>query len=132
MAKSVSPYAGQRAASFGFKDIMYEKTGFVARITINRPSRSNSLNLRTLMSAAVKDAAWDDAVAVLVLETGAGDRAFSTGADLQEQKGCFLGNRRIIGNGWGGIYRVARRIARNRQAHDRPVELAWWSAEGTN
>lgn len=37
------------------------------------------------MSTAVQDASWDDAIAVLVL-TGAGDRAFSTGADLREQE----------------------------------------------
>jgi enoyl-CoA hydratase/carnithine racemase len=37
------------------------------------------------MNLALKDASWDDSVAVVVL-TGAGDRAFCTGADLQEQR----------------------------------------------
>jgi enoyl-CoA hydratase/carnithine racemase len=37
------------------------------------------------MNLALKDASWDDEIAVLVL-TGAGERAFCTGADLQEQE----------------------------------------------
>jgi enoyl-CoA hydratase/carnithine racemase len=37
------------------------------------------------MQIALKDITWDDRVAVLVL-TGAGERAFCTGADLKEQE----------------------------------------------
>jgi enoyl-CoA hydratase/carnithine racemase len=47
----------------------------------------NAVNFGVLreMNVALKDASWDDTVAVLVL-TGAGDRAFCTGADLKEQQ----------------------------------------------
>ena len=62
---------------------MYEKQGGVARITINRPTKLNSLTGATLgeLSAALKDAAADREVGVVVL-TGAGDRAFCAGGDI--------------------------------------------------
>ena len=41
------------------------------------------------MGRAFQDASFDDAVAVIVL-TGAGERAFCTGADLREQREHFL------------------------------------------
>jgi len=71
----------------GFRHILYEKQPAAARVTINRPEVHNALNLATLreMSRAFEDAAGDDAVAVVVL-TGAGERAFCTGADLDEQE----------------------------------------------
>jgi len=83
--------ASQPAHAFGFERIRYEKTGWGATVTINRPEVHNCLDFQTLreMSRAFEDASWDDGVAVLVL-TGAGDRAFSTGADLKEQEEFFL------------------------------------------
>jgi len=83
--------ASQPAHAFGFERIRYEKSGWRATVTINRPEVHNCLDFQTLreMGQAFEDASWDDAVAVLVL-TGAGDRAFSTGADLKEQEEFFL------------------------------------------
>jgi len=77
--------AGRPAESFQFKDILYEKKDWVARVTINRPKVYNSYSTETLleMGEAFQDAAWDDGVAVLVL-TGAGDKAFCTGGDVRE------------------------------------------------
>ncbi len=59
-------------------------------ITIDRPDVLNALDRSTLRALrdAFRDASDDDAVGVVVL-TGAGDRAFSTGADLGEQE-AFL------------------------------------------
>lgn len=76
-----------------FENILYDKTGYKATITINREDKLNCVNLETIqeMITAFKDAAWDDNIAVVVL-TGAGKRAFSSGADLQEQEEYFLGN----------------------------------------
>ncbi len=56
-------------------------------VTIDRQPVLNALNRPTLVAlrAAFLDAADDDRVGVVVL-TGAGDRAFSTGADLDEQE----------------------------------------------
>jgi enoyl-CoA hydratase/carnithine racemase len=75
-------------AELGYERIRYERdtdTG-VATLTINRPQVLNALDLPTLkeMSHAFEQASWDEAVAVVVV-TGAGDRAFCTGADLDEQ-----------------------------------------------
>lgn len=80
-------YVGRDPAGFKFECILYEKTGYIARVTLNRPAVLNAINYETLqeLQIAFKDAMWDDRVAVLVL-TGTGDRAFCTGADLKEQQ----------------------------------------------
>lgn len=80
-------FAGKPTEDFDFKSILYEKKDGRATITFNRPEVLNAVNHQMLieLSIAFKDASWDDSVAVLVL-TGAGDRAFCTGADLKEQK----------------------------------------------
>jgi enoyl-CoA hydratase/carnithine racemase len=80
-------YVGRDPASFGFEGIRYEKDGWMATVTFNRPERYNAVNYQVLkeLQQAFLDATWDDSVAVLVL-TGAGDRAFCTGADLVEQQ----------------------------------------------
>jgi enoyl-CoA hydratase/carnithine racemase len=80
------PYTGRPAESFDFHFIRYEKLGYRATITFNRPEVLNCVNGPMLLeiSAAVRDVSHDDALAVLVL-TGAGERAFCTGADLKEQ-----------------------------------------------
>jgi enoyl-CoA hydratase/carnithine racemase len=71
--------------AFGFEDILYRKEGGVATVTFNRPKAHNSYRTSTLieLKEAFRDAAVDDAVAVIVL-TGAGDKAFCTGGDVKE------------------------------------------------
>ncbi len=88
-------YKGWPAKSFKFEHIIYEKNGYKAVITINRPKVLNCMNLTTIqeLTAAFKDASWDDNIAVVIL-TGAGRQAFSTGADLAEQTEYFLNNPR--------------------------------------
>jgi enoyl-CoA hydratase/carnithine racemase len=100
------------AASFAFECIRYEKTPPVARVTINRPQVHNALNFAALreMSRAFEDVSWDDAIAVLVL-TGAGDRAFCTGADLAEQA-AFLRRPRDYWK-WMGAFIEAQERLRN-------------------
>jgi enoyl-CoA hydratase/carnithine racemase len=80
-------YTGKDPGEFNFKSILYQKSDQRATITINRPEVLNAVNIGVLqeLSLALKDASWDDRVAVLVL-TGAGERAFCTGADLNEQQ----------------------------------------------
>ncbi len=70
----------------GFERIIYTKGEGRATVTLNRPAVYNCFNFQTLseMARAFLDASWDDEVGVLVL-TGAGDKAFCTGADLDEQ-----------------------------------------------
>ncbi len=80
-------YTGRPADSFDFKYILYRKERRIATITFNRPAVLNCVNYPLLieLTTALHDAAFDDSVAVLVL-TGAGDRAFCTGADMIEQQ----------------------------------------------
>ena len=64
-------------------EVLYEIDRGVARVTINRPERRNSMSFGVMrgLRDAVAAAKLDDAVRVLVL-TGAGDKAFCAGADL--------------------------------------------------
>lgn len=70
-----------------FEDIIYEKKERRAVITINRPKVLNAFRAKTLyeMIEAIIDCWKDNEIGVLVL-TGAGDKAFSTGGDQKEKK----------------------------------------------
>ncbi len=80
------------AQSFDFSTIRYEKTDHRATITLDRPEVLNAVNFTMLreLRDAIEDVSWDDRIRVLVV-TGAGDRAFCTGADLKEQQQRCLG-----------------------------------------
>jgi enoyl-CoA hydratase/carnithine racemase len=66
-----------------FQNIIYEKRGPVAVLTINREERLNAINARTSqeMEQAWSDFREDPALRVAVL-TGMGQKAFCTGMDL--------------------------------------------------
>ncbi|HKZ94852.1 MAG TPA: enoyl-CoA hydratase-related protein [Candidatus Bathyarchaeia archaeon] len=72
-----------------FKNTLYEKNEGIATITINRPDALNALDQETIMEISVRleDAEKDENIRVMVI-TGAGDRAFSAGADLRMMKGA--------------------------------------------
>ncbi len=91
MSSTDTSLAALPPEQLGFKRIMYEKEGYTARITINRPDVLNCFDLLTLkeLARAYEDASWDDAIAVVVI-TGAGQRSFCTGADLKEQEERIL------------------------------------------
>ncbi len=84
-------YSGKTPGDLSFRNILYTKGNWRATITLNRPQVYNCLNLETLreLSAAFEDASWDDEVAVIIV-TGAGEKAFCTGADMKEWKEDFL------------------------------------------
>jgi len=67
-----------------FETIVYEKSGPVARLTMNRPDRLNGMTNRMLVETreAVAAAAEDRTLRVLVL-TGAG-KSFCPGADISQ------------------------------------------------
>jgi enoyl-CoA hydratase/carnithine racemase len=75
-------------ADLGFEFVRYDRdpVAAVATVTIDRPEVLNALDFPTMreLSRAFEQASWDDEIAVVVV-TGAGDRAFCTGADLDEQ-----------------------------------------------
>ncbi len=80
----------QAPEAFGFEMIQYEKYQGRAKITLNRPEVFNAFNFQLFreMTRAVEDASWDDSIGVLII-TGAGDKAFCTGADMKEQNAYF-------------------------------------------
>jgi dihydroxynaphthoic acid synthetase len=67
-------------------DILYAVSDGVARITINQPAKLNAFTADMIkkMIASVRRAGDDDTVGVIVL-TGAGDRAFSSGGDVSTE-----------------------------------------------
>ena len=67
------------------KNVLYEKKGPIAYVTLNRPKVLNALNQATIdeLNAAFHDARDDAAVRGVIL-TGAGDKAFAAGADISE------------------------------------------------
>lgn len=64
-------------------EVRYDVSGPVATVTIDRPERRNAMSWSVIadLRARLAEAKNDDAVRVVVL-TGAGDRAFCAGADL--------------------------------------------------
>lgn len=68
-----------------YQEILYEVTGPLALITINRPDKHNAISLATLaeLRTAVAVGAEDNSVRVIAI-TGAGGRAFASGSDLSE------------------------------------------------
>jgi len=100
----MSTYAGKAPAEFSFRQILYTKAPWRATITINRKAVHNCLDLATLreIGTALEDAAWDDNVAVVVV-TGAGTKAFCTGADMKEWSEEFL-HRPNDFHKWMGVF----------------------------
>jgi E-phenylitaconyl-CoA hydratase len=93
--------------------VLYEQTGPIATITLNRPEAMNAIDPPTHEALL---AAWtrfrDDDSAWVAILTGAGDRAFSAGADLKTMiPGAFGAGGRGYdpsahdGYGLGGITR---------------------------
>ncbi len=68
-----------------YENIRYEPADGVAWITVDRPDKLNALNRRTVeeLTEAAARALADGEIGVLVL-TGAGEKAFVAGADIQE------------------------------------------------
>jgi enoyl-CoA hydratase/carnithine racemase len=68
-----------------YDNLLYEVKDSIARITFNRPTVLNALNRKTIeeLGECLKAARHDDAVRVLIL-TGAGEKAFVAGADINE------------------------------------------------
>jgi enoyl-CoA hydratase/carnithine racemase len=73
------------SSTLTLENVLYEKKGAIAYVTINRPKELNALNLKTWenLRAAFEDARNDTAIRGVIL-TGAGDKAFIAGADISE------------------------------------------------
>jgi enoyl-CoA hydratase/carnithine racemase len=103
-------YTGRDPATFDFQAIRYSKGRGRATIVLDRPEVLNAVNGPMLgeLNLALKDASWDDGVGVLVL-TGAGDRAFCSGADLDDQQ-QFLERPRDYWKWMGEFIEVHERL----------------------
>ena len=88
-----------------YENIIYEKRGEIAVVTINRPEVRNAMNYAAIDETlqAVNEADADEEVRVLIL-TGAGEKAFISGADIAElqarntftELGEKSGRRRVL------------------------------------
>ncbi len=69
----------------GFETILFEKSGAVAYVTLNRPKALNAYNIqmRDDLYEVLSAIKIDDEVRAVVFK-GAGDKAFCAGADLKE------------------------------------------------
>src|SRR3989454_12206191 len=72
-------------AALTLANVLYEKKGPIAYVTVNRPKVLNALNTPTWtdLRTAFEDAKADASVHGVIL-TGAGDKAFIAGADISE------------------------------------------------
>src|SRR5271156_3437663 len=67
------------------ENVVYEKNGPIAYVTLNRPKVLNALSKATVVELrTVFEDARDDATVRGVILTGAGDKAFAAGADVGE------------------------------------------------
>jgi len=68
-----------------FSHIQFEASDGIAQVTVNRPEKRNALHLETLgeLGQAFEEVTVNDAIKALIV-TGAGDRAFVAGADINE------------------------------------------------
>lgn len=68
-------------------NVLLEKEGNIAMVTINRPKALNALNSETLkeLDLVIANLEEDDSIYAVIL-TGAGEKAFVAGADITEMK----------------------------------------------
>jgi len=80
-----APAASTPTAAPTLENVLYEKKGAIAYVTLNRPKVLNALNGKTWddLRAAFEKARNDGEVRGVIL-TGAGDKAFIAGADISE------------------------------------------------
>src|SRR3990172_9891819 len=74
--------------------VIYEKKGHIARLTLNRPEVHNAMDAEVIvrLAEAWQDFAADDSLWVAII-TGAGDKAFCSGADLRRLIPLMSGGR---------------------------------------
>ena len=82
---TVPPSSASSTPALALANVLYEKRGALAYVTVNRPKVLNALNAATWadLRTAFEDAQNDAAVRGIIL-TGAGDKAFIAGADIAD------------------------------------------------
>ncbi|HVS19995.1 MAG TPA: enoyl-CoA hydratase-related protein [Planctomycetota bacterium] len=96
-----------------YENLLLERDGPVATLTVNRPKVLNALNRQTLdeLAAAFDELAGDESVRGLIV-TGSGEKAFVAGADINElAKMQALEAKRVAAYGqfvFGKLERMAK------------------------
>lgn len=91
-----------------YENLLYELKDGVARITFNRPKVLNALNRRTMeeLDDCLAGAERDEQVRALIL-TGAGEKAFVAGADINElAQSTPIGGKQTSLHGQGVLHRL--------------------------
>src|SRR6201981_2014268 len=94
-----------------YEDILYEARDGVAWITINRPEVRNAFRAKTVdeLIRAFR-AAWADPDVGVVVLSGAGDKAFSSGGDQRERTVGGYADGAGVGMDVHGLHGVIRAI----------------------
>lgn len=98
-----------------YENLLYETTNGICRITLNRPQVYNALSagLITDITQAIQAAEADESVRVVVI-TGAGDKAFCSGADLKAgMASAMSGNGLALGDSLRATYHPMIQSIRN-------------------
>src|SRR5947208_14354127 len=68
-----------------YQTLLYEKRAGIANVTVNRPEKLNALNRKVMeeLGACFAEIRDDEDVRAVIL-TGAGEKAFVAGADINE------------------------------------------------
>jgi enoyl-CoA hydratase len=80
-----------------FENVLIEKRGRIAIVTVNRPDKLNALNIATRKEilVAFEQLKGDDDVRVVII-TGAGEKSFIAGADINEFAGMTAIKQRDV------------------------------------
>ena len=96
------------------KHVLFEIHDAIATITLNRPEKLNAISLAMLEQIEAAVAALEqNRDARVVILTGAGERAFSVGADVKEWEQVIAGDPMAMWRAWDRPgHRVFDRLAR--------------------
>ena len=88
-----------------FETLLYEAGDGVAFVTLNRPKKLNAMNAQCIaeMRAVLAEIRGDDDVRVVVLR-GAGERAFTAGADISELADKSAAEMEGYNREWLGLF----------------------------
>lgn len=92
-------------------NIRLERQGSIASVVIDRPEKLNAFTSQMLidMKEALDDIGRDGSVRVVVIRS-AGDRAFSTGADLAEMRDMNAASVKVSNRRWIDLFATIERI----------------------